>query len=141
MSVAPTPIQLSDHLVEFPDHSAHDFQVALHKDTCNCTTHYLSQFVFLARLSTSYCVFFLLLIIIVFPCLCQKLLHRLAALKGEMPSPEGPWDLVSLPLGKKVIGCKWIVRIKLNPDGMLARLKACIVAKGYSHVLPKDILS
>ncbi|XP_043807299.1 uncharacterized mitochondrial protein AtMg00810-like [Manihot esculenta] len=28
------------------------------------------------------------------------------------------------------MGCKWIFAVKVNPDGSIARLKACLVAKG-----------
>ena len=42
------------------------------------------------------------------------------------------WDLVCLPVGKKVIGCHWVFTMKVNPDGSVARLKARLVAKGYA---------
>ncbi|EOX94422.1 Cysteine-rich RLK (RECEPTOR-like protein kinase) 8 [Theobroma cacao] len=42
------------------------------------------------------------------------------------------WDLVSLPSGKKVTGCKWVYTIKVNLDGTIARLKALLVAKSYA---------
>lgn len=32
---------------------------------------------------------------------------------------------------QNVIGCKWLVRTKINPDGTVARYKACLVAKGF----------
>ena len=45
---------------------------------------------------------------------------------------NGTWDLVSLPTGKKAIGCRLVFAIKFNPNGSMARLKACLVAKGYA---------
>ena len=46
---------------------------------------------------------------------------------------NGTWDLVRLPIGKKVIGCRWMFIMKVNPDGSIARLKARFVAKGYAQ--------
>lgn len=43
------------------------------------------------------------------------------------------WDLVYLPSGKKVMWCKWIFTVKVNPDSSVARLSARHMAKGYSH--------
>ena len=45
---------------------------------------------------------------------------------------NGTWDLVRLPIGKKVIGFHWVFIEKVNLDGSIARLKAYLVAKGYS---------
>ena len=42
------------------------------------------------------------------------------------------WDLVRSPTRKKVIGYRWVFTVKVNPDGLIARLKACLVAKGYA---------
>ncbi|XP_052877191.1 uncharacterized protein LOC128283835 [Gossypium arboreum] len=44
------------------------------------------------------------------------------------------WELCSLPSGRKVIGCKWLFKIKKNPDGTINRRKARLVAKGCSQV-------
>ena len=46
---------------------------------------------------------------------------------------NGTWDLVSLPTGKKAIGCCWVFAVKFNPDGSVSRLKARLVAKGYAQ--------
>ena len=43
------------------------------------------------------------------------------------------WDVVSLPTGKKPIACKWVYKTKLNADGTLERLKARLVAIGYTQ--------
>lgn len=42
------------------------------------------------------------------------------------------WRLVSLPEGKKVVGCKWVFTIKHKADGSIERYKARLVAKGYT---------
>ena len=41
------------------------------------------------------------------------------------------WELADLPPGSKPIGCKWIFKKKLNPDGSIDKFKARLVAKGY----------
>lgn len=43
------------------------------------------------------------------------------------------WDLVTLPPGKNPVGCKWIYKIKLRPDGQIERFKSRLVAKGYTQ--------
>ncbi|GAB2287196.1 Belongs to the helicase [Dionaea muscipula] len=47
-------------------------------------------------------------------------------------------DLVSLPPGKKAIGCKWVYVVKVHLDGFVACLKAHLVAKGYAQVYGLD---
>ncbi|KAL0405930.1 UNVERIFIED_CONTAM: Retrovirus-related Pol polyprotein from transposon RE2 [Sesamum latifolium] len=44
------------------------------------------------------------------------------------------WELTSLPPTKHAIGSKWVFKVKLHPDGSIARYKARLVAKGYSQI-------
>ena len=37
---------------------------------------------------------------------------------------NGTWNLVQLTVGKKAIGCRWVIVVKVNSDGSVARLKA-----------------
>ena len=42
------------------------------------------------------------------------------------------WELTALPSGKQRVGCCWVYTIKYLPDGSVERLKAWLVAKGYT---------
>lgn len=57
------------------------------------------------------------------------------AMKSELQALQQneTWKLVSLPYGKKPIGCKWVYKLKYKADGSLERHKARLVAKGYTQ--------
>jgi hypothetical protein len=48
------------------------------------------------------------------------------------------WELVALPKDKKIIGCKWVCKVKHNADGFVSRYKARLVAKGYAQTYGID---
>ncbi|XP_062094278.1 uncharacterized mitochondrial protein AtMg00820-like [Humulus lupulus] len=48
------------------------------------------------------------------------------------------WKLVPPPTHSKVIGCKWVYRIKLLADGSVEHYKACLVAKGFHQTVGFD---
>ena len=43
------------------------------------------------------------------------------------------WEIVDLPRAAKTIGCKWIFKRKLKPDGSIKNYKAHLVAKGFKQ--------
>lgn len=56
-----------------------------------------------------------------------------AAMEREMQSIEenNTWKLTELPPGKKIIGLKWIFKLKKDAEGNIVKYKARLVAKGY----------
>ena len=48
------------------------------------------------------------------------------------------WDLVVLPFGKFPVGCRWVYTVKVGPYGQVDRLKAQLVAKGYTLIYGSD---
>ena len=63
----------------------------------------------------------------------QAMVDEMAALHST-----DTWDLVVLPFGKFPVGCRWVYTVKVGPDGQVNRLKACLVAKGYTQVYGSD---
>ena len=43
------------------------------------------------------------------------------------------WSLVQLSKGKKVVGCRWVYKVKLKTDGTIERYKARLVVKGFTQ--------
>lgn len=58
-----------------------------------------------------------------------------AAMQSEFDSliENGTWELVDLPKGKHVMGCRWVYKIKLLPDGSIDKFKARLCAQGFSQ--------
>ena len=52
------------------------------------------------------------------------MIDEMQALKNN-----GTSKLISLPPGKKTVGCRWVYTIKVGPNGGVDRLKARLVAK------------
>ncbi|KAI3641430.1 hypothetical protein MIR68_000560 [Amoeboaphelidium protococcarum] len=49
------------------------------------------------------------------------------------------WEVVGeLPVGRKLLPCKWVFKIKLNSDGSLERYKSRLVVKGFKQVSGVD---
>ena len=63
------------------------------------------------------------------------------AIQEEMTALEKnqTWEIVTLPQGKRTVGCKWVFSTKYKADGSIERRKARLVAKGYTQTYGKII--
>ena len=68
--------------------------------------------------------------------------HSDKAIKTEFDSinKNNMWTLVDLTKGAKLIGCKWIFKIKYHPGGSMEKYKARLVAKGFTQKHNIDLL-
>ncbi|KAK4388316.1 Retrovirus-related Pol polyprotein from transposon RE2 [Sesamum angolense] len=66
----------------------------------------------------------------------NQYVHRLEAMVKELEAlkKNGTWNLIELLAGKKVVGSRWVYKVKLKQDGSIERYKARLVAKGYTQV-------
>uniref|UniRef100_A0ACD5Y923 Uncharacterized protein n=1 Tax=Avena sativa TaxID=4498 RepID=A0ACD5Y923_AVESA len=62
------------------------------------------------------------------------------AVHSEMDSiiANGTWEITDRPYGCKPVGCKWVFKKKLRPDGTIEKYKARLVAKGYTQKEDED---
>ncbi|GFZ18373.1 hypothetical protein Acr_27g0001120 [Actinidia rufa] len=49
-------------------------------------------------------------------------------------STHQTWDLVTLPKGERIVGCKWVFSVKYLDDGSVDRYKAHLVTKGFTQI-------
>lgn len=43
------------------------------------------------------------------------------------------WKLINLPIGRKAIGNKWVLKIKRKTNGSIEKYKVRLVAKEYTQ--------
>ena len=119
-----------------------DLVIALRKGKRQCA-HPISSFCSYDRLSSQSCSFTASLDSISLP---NKVSEAFAhpgwhsAMIEEMDAltDNGTYDLVRLPVGKKVIDCRWVFTMKVNLNGSIAWLKAHRVVKGYAQTYGVD---
>lgn len=51
---------------------------------------------------------------------------------------DGTWELALPPKGKKIVGCKWVYKVKYKASGEIEKYKARLVAKGCTEVEGED---
>jgi hypothetical protein len=67
--------------------------------------------------------------------------YWLAAIYEELESlkaKEVYEEVEELPPGRKAVGCKWVLRIKRDREGLISRFKARLVAKGFTQIPGQD---
>ncbi|RDX91036.1 hypothetical protein CR513_27038, partial [Mucuna pruriens] len=73
---------------------------------------------------------------------CKSLNHpgwrQAMIVKMQVLEQSGTWELTSLPLSKKAVGCRWVYAIKVTPNDTVDRLKVRLVTKGYTQVYGLD---
>ena len=126
---------------------------------CNRLMIYLLPFEKVPALLLTHILFIIFLAFIVYlystlplfpPCLLSLLLKALVRLsliragnkqmieEMDVLYSNDTWELVALPPGKSHVGCRWVYTVKVGPDGQIDRLKACLVAKGYTQQYDSD---
>ncbi|KAL2318681.1 hypothetical protein Fmac_032557 [Flemingia macrophylla] len=118
--------------------------IALRKGNHSTRNHHpIYNFLSYHRLSPSYFAFVSSLTTLTIP----KDIHEALAHPGwreamivELQALEqsGTWELVPLPPGKTIVGCRWVYDIKVGPTGVIDRLKTRLVAKGYTQIYDLD---
>ena len=66
--------------------------------------------------------------------------HWNKAMKNEIDSlaKNQTWQLTDLPDNMDAIPCKWVFRLKTNPDGSIEKYKARLVVKGFNQRKGED---
>ncbi|EOY08968.1 Uncharacterized protein TCM_024268 [Theobroma cacao] len=137
-TTCPLPVPSPSDLVSNDHEPSLHLPIALRKGKCQCT-YPISSFVSYDHLSFSSGSFVASLDSISIPKTVHEALSHpgwRAAMVEEMVALDGncTWDSVDLPAGKKAIGCKWVLAVKVDPNGSVASL----VAKGYAQTYSID---
>ncbi|RVW12315.1 Retrovirus-related Pol polyprotein from transposon RE2 [Vitis vinifera] len=71
-------------------------------------------------------------------CHCSSFLAKVPTdslpIPSASPAPALP-PSADLPISFWKVGCRWVYTVKVGPDGQVDRLKALLVAKGYTQIL------
>ena len=120
-----------------------DAPIAIRKGVRSCTKHPISNFVSYTRLSPNYKAYISKISSVSIPNHVQDALTDpkwKSAMIEEMKAlhKNHTWELVKLPIGKKIVGCRWVFIVKHNVDGSIERYQAKLIAKGYTQTYGVD---
>ncbi|RVW51959.1 Retrovirus-related Pol polyprotein from transposon TNT 1-94 [Vitis vinifera] len=139
LQVAPSsrPTRVSKQPSYLKDYHCSLINSVAHVET-HSTSHPIQHFLSYDKLSPSYKLFSLSVSIISEPSSFAKaaeIPEWRAAMDCELEALEEnkTWSIVSLPVGKHPVGCKWVHKVKHKADGTIERYKARLVAKGYTQ--------
>jgi hypothetical protein len=48
------------------------------------------------------------------------------------------WEVTQPPANTNIVGSKWVYRYKYNPQGLIIKRRACLVAQGFTQVFGVD---
>ena len=111
--------------------------IALRKGVRRCTDHPIGNYVTYEELSPSYKAFATSLDDTQVPNTIQeafKISEWKKVVQDEIDAlkKNGTWTITDLPVGKRLVGYKWIFTIKYKADGSVVRFKAHLVARGFT---------
>ena len=143
------PIQSDNLVAENPGEQSSDLSgdlylpIALRKGVRSCTQHPISKYVSYKKLSPKYAAFTANISAIEIPSNIQEAMKDkrwVEAINEELKAlhKNHTWELVELPVGKRLVGCKWVFTVKYKADGSMERYKARLVAKGFTQTYGID---
>lgn len=120
-----------------------DAPIAIRKGVRSCTQHPISKHLSYGRLSKNHRAFVSQLDDTTIPSNIHEALKDpkwKEAVFEELKAlnEKKTWDVVDMPKGKKLVGCKWIFSVKVGKNGIIERYKACLVARGYTQTYGID---
>jgi len=125
-----------------------DIPIALRKETRKCTTkplYPLANYLSFKNFSPTHKAFLTSLNTTTTPtslseALSDKKWKQAMDATMEALEKNSTWNLVALPNGKKLVGCKWVYTITYKADGSIERYKARLVAKGFTQTYGVDYM-
>ena len=139
----PEPVPEAEEVNEEVEDTTLQLPIALRKGQRTCTKHPIARMVTYERIGEEYKTFIANIKAEKIPKSFEEAARYQEwrkAISEEMDALEGnkTWEIVSLPNGKRVVGCKWVFTLKYKPDGTIERHKVRLVAKGFTQTYGID---